>query len=75
MGTTNIVRHLNRNFELDLGIDLRIVFPGYSDEIAHELKLIDTYKTLEEAKKDFKISRAQPYLENGIEWSKRLRKK
>lgn len=72
--TTNIAKHLNENFEQNLGFDLRIVFPGYSDEIAHELGLINTNKSLEEAKIDFKINDAQPYLEDGKEWSTQLRK-
>ena len=39
--TTNIVRHLKQVSERDVPFDLRVLFPGYSDELAFELGLID----------------------------------
>jgi hypothetical protein len=72
--TTNIARHLYENFDLDLSFDLRILFPGYSDSLAFELDLIDTDKTLEEAREFYLINKRSQFGEDGKAWSRQIRK-
>jgi hypothetical protein len=71
--STNIARHLKENFDLKLGIDFRLIFPGYADEIAFDLKLIDTDQTLEEARQTFLINNRSQFLDDGKAWSKQIR--
>lgn len=71
--STNIVRHLKENFDLKLGIDYRIIFPGYADEAAFELNLIDTDQKLEEARKTFLINSRSEFIEDSKAWSQQIR--
>ena len=71
--STNIARHLKENFDLKLGLDFRLIFPGYADEIAFDLKLIDTDQTLEEARQTFLINNRSQFLDDGKAWSKQIR--
>ncbi len=48
--TSNIVRHLEQVSQRDVPFDLRVLLPGYSDELAFELGLIDVEGNLEEAR-------------------------
>jgi hypothetical protein len=71
--TTNIVDHVNKISPKRIPVDLRIIAPGYSGELAHEVGLIDTSFDWENAKEYFKInSRAEKYA-NSDEFSKRIR--
>jgi hypothetical protein len=71
--TTNISRHLFENFNLDLGFDIRILFPGYSDAIAFELGLIDTDKALAEARDLYLINKRSYFGAKRNAWSKQIR--
>lgn len=71
--STNIARHLQENFELKFGVDFRLIFPGYADEIAFDLNLIDTDKNIDEARKTFQINNRSQFLDDGKAWSKQIR--
>jgi hypothetical protein len=48
--TTRIVHHVNQVTDAPIGWSWRLLLPGYSDALAHELGLLDTPGTLEEAR-------------------------
>lgn len=54
--TSNLVTHLEEVRQVSLGFDHRIVLPGYSDELAYELGLIDNRISLEEARRRYRIN-------------------
>ena len=53
--TTNIVRHVNELVPGRVPWSYKVVLPGYSDELAYELGLIDTDLPFPEAKRRFRI--------------------
>ena len=53
--TTNIVRHVNELVPGRVPWSYKILFPGYSDELAYELGLIDTELPFPAAKQHFRI--------------------
>jgi hypothetical protein len=53
--TTNIVRHVNELVPGRVPWSYKILLPGYSDELAYELGLIDTELPFPEAKRHFRI--------------------
>jgi hypothetical protein len=54
--TTNLVRHVNTITPGRIPLRLGILLPGYSDELALELGLIDTNLPLDEARRTFDIT-------------------
>jgi hypothetical protein len=54
--TTNLVRHVNTITPGRIPLRLGVLLPGYSDELALELGLIDTNLPLEEARRKFDIT-------------------
>lgn len=71
--TTNIVDHVNKISPRRIPVDLRIIAPGFSGELAHEVGLIDTEFSYENAKEYFKInSRAEEYGDSA-DFSKKIR--
>ena len=71
--STNIARHLKENFDLHLGLDFRLIFPGYADAIAYDLHLIDTNLSLERARETFLINSRSQFLDDSKAWSKQIR--
>ena len=53
--TTNIVRHVNELVPGRVPWSYKLVLPGYSDELAYELGLIDTDLPFAEAKRHFRV--------------------
>jgi hypothetical protein len=53
--TTNIVRHVNELVPGRVPWSYKVLLPGYSDELAYELGLIDTDLPFPEAKRRFRI--------------------
>tara|TARA_Y100000310_G_scaffold153901_1_gene153458 strand:- start:22601 stop:23428 length:828 start_codon:yes stop_codon:yes gene_type:complete len=72
--TTNIVDHVNKISPKRIPTwDFRIIAPGYSGKLAHEVGLIDTEFSWENAKQYYKInSRAEQYGDSE-DFSKRIR--
>jgi len=54
--TSNLVKQLEEVRRIPLGFDYRVLLPGYSDELAYELGLIDNRITLEEARRRYRIN-------------------
>jgi len=71
--TTNVVVHYEQLMGRDLGVDWRIVFPGYSDDLVFELGMMDTDLTLDEARERFRIADEPPKATDEIGWSRELR--
>lgn len=53
--TTNIVRHVNELVPGRVPWSYKLLLPGYSDELAYELGLIDTDLPFPEAKRHFRV--------------------
>jgi hypothetical protein len=53
--TTNIVRHVNELVPGRVPWSYKVLLPGYSDELAYELGLIDTDLPFAEAKRHFRV--------------------
>jgi len=54
--TTNIVKHVNEITPERVPFSFKVLFPGYSDELAFKLGLIDTDLPFDEARPHFKIN-------------------
>jgi hypothetical protein len=53
--TTSIVRHVNELVPGRIPFSYKVLLPGYSDELAYDLGLIDTNLPFAEAKRHFRI--------------------
>lgn len=72
--TTNIVRHMEALTQEDLPFDTRVLLPGYSDELAFELDLIDTELSLEDARARFLINDRSAFgTADSRAWSEQIR--
>jgi hypothetical protein len=61
--TSNVVRHVNDVAPRTVPGGLKTILPGYTDEVAHRLGLIDTELDLEGARARFEINaRARKYI-------------
>ncbi|WP_425615991.1 DUF4105 domain-containing protein [Anatilimnocola sp. NA78] len=54
--TTNIVQHINKLAPGKIPQDYRVLLPGFSDQLAYELKLIDTSLPFEETKRRARVN-------------------
>ncbi|WP_233199094.1 MULTISPECIES: DUF4105 domain-containing protein [Pirellulaceae] len=54
--TTNIVSHVNKIAPKSVPYDMRILLPGYSDEYAYSLGLLDTSVPFEQLRSESKIN-------------------
>ena len=54
--TTNIVQHINHLVPGKVPQDYRVLLPGFSDQLAYELKLIDTSLPFEETKRRARVN-------------------
>jgi hypothetical protein len=71
--TTNIVRHVNNITSERIPFSLDILFPANSDKLAHEVGLLDTDLSLEEARKKHLINDKALKFANDINFSVRIR--
>ena len=70
---TNIVRHLEELSQQNLPFHLGKILPGYADELAFELGLIDSGDSLEEARQRFRIKPHIVPTADGRAWSQQIR--
>lgn len=63
--TTNLVRHINEITEGRVPLSYKVLLPGYSDELAHQLGLIDTDLPYEKIREHFQIH------ERALSWGDR----
>ena len=71
--TTNIVSHLEQVARRDVPLDLRVMLPGYADELAFELGLVDFDGTVAEARRRFRIPGPVALDADGPDWSRKIR--
>jgi len=72
--TTNIVRHLNEVSDRRVPWwNLRVLFPGYSDRLAHGLGLIDSHRSIEAERDSFEIGEVARAAIDDPEFSRRIR--
>jgi hypothetical protein len=65
--TSNVIAHVNHVAPHRIPSGLRTILPGYSDEVAHELGLIDTDLDLPHARARFRINeRARQYAQDSL---------
>lgn len=71
--TTNLVRHTNNITPQKIPFSFKILAPGYSDELAYNLGMIDTNLSFNEIRAYYNINeRAEIYADNP-EFSKKIR--
>ena len=71
--TTNIVDHVNELVPGRVPFSYKVLLPGYSDELAYDLGLIDTELPFSEARRHFRIDDDALGLAGRQDFSKRLR--
>jgi Domain of unknown function (DUF4105) len=71
--TTNIVRHVNELVPGRIPFSYKVLLPGYSDELAYDLDLIDTRLAFPEAQRHFRIDDDAQGLAGRQDFSKRIR--
>jgi hypothetical protein len=72
--TTSILEHVNAFASRKIPYGREVLLPGYADELARELGLIDTDLPIEEARKRFHINaRAKRVFYDTANFSKRIR--
>ena len=71
--TTNIVRHVNTIAPRRVPISYKVLLPGYSDELAFDLGLIDTDLPLEQARRRFHINERARAFADDPAFSRRIR--
>ena len=73
--TTNIAKHINSISPKKVPLSYKVLMPGYADELAFDLGLIDTDLSPEEAKKIFLINEKAEKYSNSDEFSKLIRER
>jgi hypothetical protein len=71
--TTNIVRHINSIVPGEVPFDYRVLLPGYSDELAYDLKLIDTSLPFAEVRRRARVSDLVLQYKDDPRFSERIR--
>lgn len=71
--TTNIVHHVNELVPGRVPFGYKVLLPGYSDELAYDLGLIDTELPFAEAQRHFRIDDDALGLAGRQDFSKRIR--
>ncbi|HET9228559.1 MAG TPA: DUF4105 domain-containing protein, partial [Thermoanaerobaculia bacterium] len=72
--TTNIVRHINELVPGRVPWSYKVLLPGYSDELAYDLGLIDTDLPFPEAKRRYRIDDDALRAEGSEDFSKQIRR-
>jgi hypothetical protein len=71
--TSNVIAHVNHVASRRIPSGIKTILPGYSDEVAHELGLIDTDLDIAHARERFRINdRARRYAQDPL-FSYRIR--
>jgi hypothetical protein len=71
--TTNIVQHINKLAPGKVPQDYRVLLPGFADELAYELKLIDTSLPFEETKQRARVNELALKYRDDPHFSARIR--
>jgi hypothetical protein len=71
--TTSIVRHINEIGPSEIPYDYRVLLPGYADELAYELGLLDTSVPFAELKRQARINDLVHRYKDDADFSARIR--
>lgn len=71
--TLNLVRHINRIVPGRVPSSWRVILPGYSDEVAYRLGLIDSTLSLAQARQRFRINDRARAAVDSADFSRRIR--
>jgi hypothetical protein len=71
--TMNLVRHVNRIAPGHIPSSWRVILPGYSDEVARGLGLIDSTLTLEQARERYRVNSRARAAVDSADFSRRVR--
>ena len=71
--TTNIVEHINRLAPGRIPQDYRVLLPGYSDQLAFELGLLDTELSFAETRRRAKINEVARRHKDAADFSAKIR--
>jgi hypothetical protein len=71
--TSNVVRHVNAIAPDRVPSGIKTILPGYTDEVAHRLGLIDTSLDIEEARARFRINEVAKRWMGDPAFSQRIR--
>jgi len=72
--TSNIVRHINRLHPGRISLDVRVLLPGYSDQLAHDLGLLDTDVSLTVSRQEYRITELANVHIASQQFSQRIRR-
>lgn len=73
--TSNVVRHVNQVAPATIPAGLKTLLPGYTDEVAHRLGLLDTELDITAARERFRINDAARRWLDDPEFSRRIRER
>lgn len=71
--TTNIVRHINTLAPESVPTDFRVLLPGFADNLAYELGLIDNSKPFEEVRRNARVNDLALRYRDDPHFSQRIR--
>lgn len=71
--TSNVVAHVNNIAPRRVPRGIKTILPGYADEVAYSLGLIDNALTLDEARRRFRVNDRAKQFANDARFSARIR--
>ena len=71
--TTNIVRHVNEISEIKVPLSYKVLMPGYSDQLAYDLGLLDTALPFEKIRETFQINEKAEKYADDPQFSQKIR--
>lgn len=71
--TTNIVSHINAIAPKKIPFSPKILLPGYSDQLAYDLDLIDTDQSFEQARARYRINERAMRYADSLDFSVKIR--
>ncbi len=71
--TTNVIDHVNELFEEKISWEPRILFPGYSDQLFYDLKLIPTNYSFKETREKHQINALAEQYADSTDFSLKIR--
>lgn len=72
--TSNIVRHINRLHPGRIPFDIRVLLPGYSDQLAHDLGLLNTDVSLSSSRDKYRVTELANAHIDSQQFSQRIRR-
>ncbi len=73
--TTNIVQHINRLSPSRVPYDVRVLLPGYSDQLAYDIGLLETKTTYDSARQKARINELAVRYQDDADFSAKIRRR